>query len=54
MAVLLSTREDVFPDYDERRLRAAFGEIFTIESRSPIEGSERTLYRMRRRATSSA
>jgi len=54
VAVLLSTREDVFPDYTESGFEAAFGEVYSIESRVPIEGSERTLYRMRRRATSSA
>jgi hypothetical protein len=50
--VLLSTREDVFPDYTEGGFEAAFREEFTIESRVPVEGSERTLYRMRRRPTS--
>jgi hypothetical protein len=54
VAVLLSTREDVFPDYTEDGFEAAFREVFTIEERTPIEGSERTLYRMRRRATSPA
>jgi len=54
VAVLLSTREDIFPDYTQSGFEAAFGERFTIESRVPVEGSERTLYRMRRRATSTA
>jgi hypothetical protein len=53
VAILLSTREDIFPDYTESGFEAAFGEIFTIESRIALEGSERTLYRMRRRAISS-
>jgi hypothetical protein len=52
VAVLLSTREDVFPDYTENGFEAAFGEVYSIESRVSIEGSERTLYRMRRRVTS--
>jgi hypothetical protein len=54
VAILLSTREDIFPDYTESGFEAAFGEIFTIESRIAVEGSERTLYRMRRRAISPA
>jgi hypothetical protein len=54
VAILLSTREDIFPDYSENGFESAFGEVYVIESRIPVEGSERTLYRMRRRATSSA
>jgi hypothetical protein len=56
VAVLLATREDVFPDYTEAGFEAAFGAVFEIERKTRLEGSERTLYRMRRRpgATSSA
>jgi hypothetical protein len=56
VAVLLATREDVFPDYSEAGFEAAFGTLFEIERKTRLEGSERTLYRMRRRAlpTSSA
>jgi len=50
VAVLLATREDVFPDYTEAGFEAAFGAIFEIERKTRLEGSERTLYRMRRRA----
>jgi hypothetical protein len=49
VAVLLATREDVFPDYTEAGFEAAFGAIFEIERKTRLEGSERTLYRMRRR-----
>jgi ribosomal protein L11 methylase PrmA len=48
--VLLASREDVFPDYTREGFESAFRERWTIEAADPIEGSERTLYRMRRRA----
>jgi hypothetical protein len=54
VAVLLATREDVFPDYTEAGFEAAFGAIFEIERKTRLEGSERTLYRMRRRAPPTA
>jgi len=56
VAVLLATREDIFPDYTETGFEAAFGAVFDIEGKTRLEGSERTLYRMRRRepATSTA
>jgi ribosomal protein L11 methylase PrmA len=56
VAVLLATREDIFPDYTETGFEAAFGAVFDIERKTRLEGSERTLYRMRRRepATSTA
>ncbi len=54
VAILLSTREDIFPDYTESGFETAFGGVYTIESRIAVEGSERTLYRMRRRAISTA
>lgn len=46
---LLSTREDIFPDYAEGPFEAAFGERFTTERKARIPGTERTLYLMRRR-----
>lgn len=47
--VLLANREDVFPGYSEAGFEAAFRAHYTIEERSPIRGSERTLYLLRRR-----
>jgi hypothetical protein len=47
--VLLATREDVFLSYDRDGFEAAFGRIFEIEDATPIKGSERTMYLMRRR-----
>ena len=46
---LLATREDVFPDYHCEGFEAAMGRVFEIVESTPITGSERTLYRMRRR-----
>jgi hypothetical protein len=50
VARLLRNRPDIFPDYTEPEFERAFSESFVIESREPIPGSERALYRMRRRA----
>lgn len=41
---LLSTREDIFPDYHQEAFEAAFGRHFNIERAEPIRESERTLY----------
>ena len=42
--VLLATREDVFPDYDEAHFEGVFGRLFTLERKAPVEGSKRTMY----------
>jgi SAM-dependent methyltransferase len=47
---LLATREDVFPDYTLEAFRAAFSEHFELLDETPVEGTERTLLRMRRTA----
>ena len=47
---LLATREDVFTDYTEAGFRAAFDRRFEIQETAPIDGSRRTLFRMRRRS----
>jgi ribosomal protein L11 methylase PrmA len=49
VGVLLATREDVFPGYTREGFEAAFGARFEILEAAPIGGSERILYRMRRR-----
>jgi len=46
---LLSTREDIFPDYIEQVFEGEFLRYFTIESSVRIRDSERTLYLMQRR-----
>lgn len=46
---LLATREDIFPGYTREGFEAAFALHWEILQSSPIEGSERTLYCMRRR-----
>jgi len=48
---LLSTREDIFPDYTQRVFESEFREYFTMESSVKIRDSKRTLYLMRRRQT---
>ena len=46
---LLATREDVFPDYHVDGFETAFSEMFTVEARQDIPGSERTLFLLKRR-----
>lgn len=45
---LLASREDVFPDYNRAGFEAAFGERFEILESSAVQGTERTLYLMKR------
>jgi hypothetical protein len=47
--VLLSTREDIFTDYDLEGFRRATERRFTVEADGPIEGSARRLFLLRRR-----
>jgi hypothetical protein len=47
---LLATREDVFPRYTREGFEDAFRTRFDILAATDIEGSDRTLYRMKRRA----
>lgn len=42
--LLLATRADVFPDYDQAGFEAAFTARFAILRRAPIPGTLRTLY----------
>ena len=51
---LLSTRADVFPDYDEKGFEAAFSHHFEILDSRPVRDSERRLYLMRRKDDSGA
>lgn len=46
--ILLASREDIFPDYTREGFESAFGERFEIETVEKLQGSDRTLYRMRR------
>jgi hypothetical protein len=45
---LLTTRKDVFPDYNQQVFEKVFKEHFQILEQVTIEDSERTLYLMRR------
>ena len=46
---LLSSREDIFPDYTQRFFESQFGEYFAIEGSSKVKDSQRTLYLMQKR-----
>ncbi|NLF22100.1 MAG: SAM-dependent methyltransferase [Lentisphaerae bacterium] len=46
---LLATRADVFPAYNEQGFEAAFSRRFEIVEKQTVDGTCRTLYRMRRR-----
>lgn len=46
---MLSSRPDVFPDYDQEHFEAAFFAYFTIAEQTKIPGTERILYRMIRK-----
>jgi len=45
--ILLATREDVFPKYDLDNFEKDFAKYFKIEEKTPIEGTERTLFLMK-------
>lgn len=47
---LLSTRPDIFPNYNESGFTEAFSPYFKIERTCPVSGSERTLYLMRNKS----
>lgn len=46
---LLSTREDIFPNYTAEGFEKAFGQCFEIVKAEPIAGSKRTLYHLTRK-----
>jgi SAM-dependent methyltransferase len=48
---LLSSREDVFPDYTIDGFRAAVAPMWEIVSEAPLEGSSRVLFHLRRHPT---
>ena len=45
---LLSSRADIFPNYNQDEFERIFGRYFKIESRESVAGSVRTLYLMRK------
>ena len=49
---LLSTREDIFPDYTQDQFERVFGKYFTIVESVEVEESERTMYLMQRKTGS--
>ena len=46
---LLATRDDIFDDYTQEHFERTFAEHFSIEESVAIGGTQRTLYRMRKR-----
>ncbi|MDO8753221.1 MAG: class I SAM-dependent methyltransferase, partial [Anaerolineales bacterium] len=46
---LLSSRQDIFPDYTREGFESVFAERFIIHKIEPVRDSERTLYLMRKR-----
>jgi ribosomal protein L11 methylase PrmA len=46
---LLSTREDIFPDYTKEAFEAEFGKYFKIGSIEEVKNSKRTMYLMKKR-----
>jgi hypothetical protein len=46
---LLSSREDIFGDYDQGGFETAFSTCFDILRREPVHGTHRTLYLMANR-----
>ncbi|MCH7548131.1 MAG: SAM-dependent methyltransferase [Candidatus Krumholzibacteriota bacterium] len=47
---LLATRKDIFPEYTEKGFEESFAEHFDVVEKVAVEGSDRTLYLLRRRA----
>ncbi|MDR0974382.1 MAG: hypothetical protein LBL80_01680 [Ruminococcus sp.] len=47
--ILLSTRDDIFTEYDEAHFIESFGRYFEVTKREAIPGSERILFLMKRR-----
>ena len=45
---LLSSRLDIFPDYTLEGFKQAFSEYYSILEEQPVQGSERTMFLMRR------
>ena len=48
--ILLSTREDIFPDYRRDAFEEEYAQFFDIVRSVELEGTERTLYLMRKKA----
>ncbi len=46
---MLSTREDIFPDYTKEVFEKEFKKYFTIKQVEKIKDSKRTLYLMEKR-----
>ncbi len=47
--ILLSSREDIFSDYNESGFEKAFSEYYTVEKKENVQGSKRTLYLLKKK-----
>lgn len=47
--ILLTTREDIFPDYNQQGFETEFSKYFTIEQSVKVQDSDRTLYLLRKK-----
>lgn len=47
--ILLATREDIFPDYNEANFEAVFKQEFKLVEKKSIKGTKRTLYLFKRK-----
>jgi len=45
---LLASRLDIFPDYTLEGFRQTFSQHYTLLDEKPVQGSERTLFLMKR------
>jgi len=46
---LLTSRKDIFQNYTQENFEHCFNEFFSILEASPVEGSERVLYLMKKK-----
>jgi hypothetical protein len=47
--ILLSQREDIFDDYNEKEFERVFGKYFKIEESCRVKGSKRKIYLMKKK-----
>jgi hypothetical protein len=48
--ILLASRRDVFPTYDEKHFEQAMSQYFTLVEKKPIQSTKRTMYLYKRKA----
>jgi len=48
--ILLSSRKDIFPEYDEKHFEQAMGDYFKLVKKVPVKHTKRTLYLFEKKA----